>query len=495
MAGKISRVIVGMLVLALFAYLAYLVRPLFQWTIVNIFFVNFWFWVLCLPLLALATWLARVRFRGSGQSKAERRKAVVRIRLLWFATLAPLIIVFAVFSGAWTSTRMLNDISFATKSGVADTSLVRYMPYEVAFSYANSKQDDPTKRVGEMHAVQVGDDLLWIAPLTPNGMVNYFSDKQSGVVTVDSDGNVTVIKNTFQKAEHIGITDNLQWSFAGLHFLSRVPEVYYLPAGAEVLGIAPYVSFRLSFPVTVPYWGGVFVIHDDGSIEDLTPEQAMADPRLAGARLFPEVLARRYSEAYAYKNGIANVWFKHQDQPVIPEIAGPNQMPYLLPTTDGQKWVTLTEPYGPSQAVFKVLTIDAHTGKAEVSDLSKDNLIGPQKAYDFAKTRLTGYVWRDSEGGTYLLIEPRPIVRSGKLFWLYNITTFEYAGGGLFVVVDASTASVVSFSDRASFDLWLRTGALATEPDTETSRQELLDRIQKALDELQGLIKELEGTK
>jgi len=45
------------------------------------------------------------------------------------------------------------------------------------------------------------------------------------------------------------------------------------------------MSYRHVFSVQARFWGSVFVVHSDGQIDDLTPQQAVADARLIGSDL------------------------------------------------------------------------------------------------------------------------------------------------------------------------------------------------------------------
>ena len=62
------------------------------------------------------------------------------------------------------------------------------------------------------------------------------------------------------------------------------------------------------------------VVHPDGDIEDLSPEEAIKDERFEGERLYPERLARKVGDVWKYRNGYWNTWSAHEDEAVIPEI-------------------------------------------------------------------------------------------------------------------------------------------------------------------------------
>src|SRR5690606_32200879 len=123
-------------------------------------------------------------------------------------------------------------------------------------------------------------------------------------------------------------TDNIRWKAYKRHFFTDVAETtYVLGPDGEPLLLAPYISYE-GFWVKVPVLGGVYVVHPDGEIEDLSPEEARKRPFIvATGRLFPEALARRIQDSYQYKNGIWNRIFTHREQTVVADTES-SQQPY-----------------------------------------------------------------------------------------------------------------------------------------------------------------------
>ena len=192
--------------------------------------------------------------------------------------------------------------------------------------------------------------------------------------------------------------------------------------GEELLGIVPYISYKFSFPVMVPKWGGVMVVHPDGETEKLTPEEATEDPRFEGERLYPEQLARKVGDVWKYRNGYWNTWFAHEDEAVIPRIdaseepateasatldqaTSTGQMPFLIPTQEGPQWFLAAEPYGRSFSMYRAIYVDAHSGDISFFDPGTGSaLIGVNKALNYAKATFPNYQW----GQNAVILEPRP---------------------------------------------------------------------------------------
>lgn len=137
-----------------------------------------------------------------------------------------------------------------------------------------------------------------------------------------------------------------------------------LPGGGAV-AVAPYIGYR-GFPVRHRYWAGVYVLHQDGRLEDLSPREALARPDLvASGRLFPERLARQIGSAYGYRSRAGAVWTNHPRT----EVSDPsgNPQPYLTNVGGGRiDWVTVAHQAGDDGTVAAIFLTDASTGATEV---------------------------------------------------------------------------------------------------------------------------------
>lgn len=243
-------------------------------------------------------------------------------------------------------------------------------------------------------------------------------------------------------------------------FFAHHTNQYYVLDGEELLGVVPYISYGFSFPVMVPRWGGVLVVHPDGEVENLSPEEAVRDGRFEGERLYPEELARRVGDVWKYRNGYWNTWFAHENEARIPQIdasgeqAAPdqetaatsqgtsaNEMPFLIPTGEGPQWFSAAEPYGRSFSMYRGIYVDAHSG--EVTYFKPDTgsaLIGVNKALDYAKATFPNYQW----GQNAVILEPRPVVKNKTLYWMTTITNADKAGVNQTVMVNASEQGEVT---------------------------------------------------
>jgi len=448
--------------------------------------------------------IAGVLFFGVVQVDSEHGNGVTRTTIVGILAVLGLIF-YAFLSGAITNTYIIRDLEPAQLDALPETTEIRYLPMPVAERYGANKIQDPTHSLGDMDPLDTGTGTSWVAPRVPTGIWNSLTGQTDGFMIVNSDGSVDTIHQTMRYGEGMIITDNITWPLWKIHYTVDLPEFYYLRIDEEVLTIAPYIAYRFEFPVNVPYWGGVFVVHPDGQIEDLTPQAAVEDPRFEGQRLFPEELARRIGEAWAFRSGITNAWFTHVDQTEVPNISyEANQMPYLLPTAEGPKWFIGMEPYGPAYSIFKVLFVDAHDGSLQLYELpAESGMISPNQAGNYVKAAFPTYKWGD-ESGNLVAIEPRPLIKAGVLYWQMSITTNSHAGVTGTALVNAKNTDVIYFKDESELQRFMagtfsghQTEGTVTQNDGTTptnptgdlgemSESELWDLLRQVIAELES---------
>jgi hypothetical protein len=185
--------------------------------------------------------------------------------------------------------------------------------------------------------------------------------------------------------------------------------------GGRAIAVAPYLGYR-GFPVRRPYVRGVYVVHQDGTLEDLTPQQAMRRPELVrSGRLFPERLARRIAAAYGYG-----------PRPTAIDDPPGNPQPYLTNLGDGQvDWVTVGHPRGDDTTVSAVFLTDAARGITRVWHAPPGvHLLSNQGAVALAHQLDIPWDREDLTDGDETLryaVEPTPVFARGRLFYVVSI--------------------------------------------------------------------------
>jgi hypothetical protein len=489
-AGR--RMVTLLAVLAAVSALLWVTAPAFHWLWFG------WFWrhpTGCVLILAALALLFRARPRNWKKPGCT----------FWIVgALLPVGLIFYVnLAGGLARWYLVRDLQPQQLDALPETAGVRYLPMEVAERYARNKMQDSVYQVGDIDPLDADGQVDWVAPRVPNGLWNSFMIKSDGFVVVRPDGQVETIHQSMKYGEGMRITSNITWPLWRMHYTADLSEFYYVQVGKEVMALAPYVYYRYVFPVQVPYWGGVFVVHSNGQIEDLSPQQAIADPRFITQRLYPEALARAVGDAWGYRKGVPNAWFAHEDQTQLPSATDTgNQMPYLLPTAAGPRWFLGLEPYGPSWSIFKMLFIDARTGVIELQELPKEaGLIGPSSALGYVRSAFPTYNWykrgEKESSGDVIAIEPRPVIKDGVLYWQFSVTNTAYAGVRRTAFVNAGTNEVIYFENLSEIRQFLSgslqgQGAKAGEPATsgstdlsKLSDSELIRLLRQLTDELE----------
>lgn len=426
-------------------FLAWLVSPVFHGLVIALY-VSWPFVLVVVVGTVLGAYLWTI-----GDKDPAKLVAVV-------AAVAALAYLFV--SAPLRDLRYLDSIEAEQIEEMPDTTGLRFLPYDVAARFGLNTQDEPTLVLGDFEPLDNGEGGIdWVAPREPNGPWNSMVNNQDGVVVIQPDGSAESVSQEFKRGEGMALYRNVGWQLTREKFFAHHTNQYYVLDGEELLGVVPYISYGFSFPVMVPRWGGVLVVHPDGEIEDLSPEEAKKDGRFEGERLYPEELARRVGEVWKYRNGYWNTWFAHKDEAQIPQINPPedqgatdeqaatlqgtstNQMPFLIPTGDGPQWFLAAEPYGRSFSMYQGIYADAHSG--EVTYFKPDTgsaLIGVNKALDYAKAAFPNYQW----GINAVILEPRPVVKDETLYWMATITNADKAGVNQTVMVNASKQGEVT---------------------------------------------------
>ncbi|MDP9401658.1 MAG: hypothetical protein M3P39_12100, partial [Actinomycetota bacterium] len=359
---------------------------------------------------------------------------------------------------------------------------VRLVPREVAEQNASSAFNSPTETLTDFRIVRTPQGLRWTALRTPQGAFRIFTRKSQGLVELDAEQtarSLRQIDERLQVAPGLQITDNLRWRLLKRRFLVELSDPVGLetPQGPRV--IVPYVQHE-GLVVRRPTLGGVFVVAPDGSIEDLEPAEAARRPELAGSgRIYPDTLARQVQDSFAYRRGIWNAWFVHEDQTQISDTEL-NRQPYLVDFGPrlGAQWVTVAEPYGRAFAASAIFLTDATTGQVRVWRVPRRQaLSGNRRALQAVRAvSIPGIDFGEGAGGTgnFRVVEPRPIFIGGRLVYLASIIPTTANAVSKTVVVDAETNKLVQVFDNdrdpqaeAEIDRYLATGQLPDGPASD----------------------------
>lgn len=464
--------------------------PFLQPLFLGLFYEGLGFWIILLIVLTVAIAIPAIIFSSKRRDKDDDQAPGLILGLAIFLLgFFGLMVGAGILAGPLTKTHIYKSLTYEELAKLPQTSAVRYLPLEVASRFGATGLQDPGVKYGDADPIVDGNKVNWILTRVPKGFWNSWLRKADGFSIVHSDGTIETIRQEMTIGEGMLGTDNIMWKLRQSRYWSKVTEIYYLQENGEVIAVAPFLNYSFKFPVMVPRWGGVFLVHSSGEIERLSPDQAINHPLLKDARIFPETLARLYVESFAYKNGISNAFFTHADQLSIPEVGtSGNEMPFLVPTETGQKWFVATVPWG-AQGIYRIFFVDAITGEIEVFTLPNDGALkGPSAVREYVKTAFPTIDWN-----AFLIIEPRPVIEGDTLHWMFTITPSSYSGVKSTVLVNAATTQVLDLGAKPDDLLrFLETGSPATTPeegpDASARMQALIAQIQKDLEELNKLL-------
>lgn len=401
------------------------------------------FWIIAFAVVVLA-----IVVGGVLVFLDHEKIGIVAALVIFFIGGIAWIVIYGMFGGHWTKNYVYLQQTYYEIAELPDTTAVRFLPLEVAKEFGRSRIQEPRIQLADAQPIVVDNEVLWILARQPKGFFNQALRHADGFAIIDNQGKPEMIRQEMKFGEGMWGRDALSWQLRSRRYWSTVDEVYYLRTeGGEVLALAPYIDYSFHFPVMVPRWGGTFLVHSDGRIENLSPQEAMNHPDLEGIRVFPEAMARLRVEVFAYKNGIKNKAFSHRDQISIPDVSavvGGNEMPFLLPTSQGKKWFVGAVPWG-GEGIYRIFLVDARTGRVELFSLDQDtSLIGPSRARKFITTQ----AYPNFDWDQLIVLEPRPIIRGEEFYWMFTITSRAYTGVTDTVFVNASTSEAISFGSN-----------------------------------------------
>ena len=378
--------------------------------------------------------------------------------LLAFPALAFVLFVLgAALNGPLVGRAIVNATAYEAIDGLPPGGIVRLVPREVAEQNASSAFNSPTETLTNFRIVNTADGLVWTALRTPQGAFRIFTKKSEGLVELDAENTARKLRQVdarLQIAPGLQITDNLRWRLLKRRFLVRLEEPVGIPTPAGVRLVVPYLTYK-GILIRRPVLGGVFVVAPDGTIEDLSPQEAARRPELArSGRIFPDTQARRIQDAYQYRRGIWNAWFVHEDQTRVTDTET-NRQPYLVDFRAGglgPQWVTVAEPYGRAFAASAIFLTDAVTGRTRIWRVPRrTSLSGNRRALQAVRTvAIPGVDFGDGSpgSGNFRVVEPRPVFVQGRLVYLASIIPNSANAVSKTVVVDAETNKLVAIFDN-----------------------------------------------
>jgi hypothetical protein len=402
------------------------------------------------PELVIAAVVAGVVFvvvRGRVPGQAARSFAFAAGTVALFGA----VVIGSTYGAAALGQITVADASDRAELPTADADHPRIVPRAVANRYAsNSLQTSRFKATGGDVTV-VDNTTYWSYALSPDGTRNRYLEKQNGTVLVNMEQqgkSVRVVEGEMDAGIGMSVTDAYTWRLhkSGPYLVDYHDPFMVVEDGQQYIAVPytePVFGFRLPVPFTRPSWGGVALIDADGEIQHLSPEEAQANEVLRNQRLYPFELARQQVAATRYRNGIVNtlpVVGSHREEIELAPLPGEgNRQPFLTRTDEGLTYFVAAEPFGETQGLREVWTVDPRTGKFERFRTGDGStLVGPRKAADFVRQAA-----RTTDWSRFDPTEPIPTVIDGSLYWQLRVVPNDASGISYVAFVNADSTDVL----------------------------------------------------
>ncbi len=392
---------------------------------------------------------------------------------------------------AMTQKVIVTETPYTRMQIMPETSEIRVLPRDVAHRYMVDSLQKSKEKIGTVEILTMNGSMVWGAPRVPDGKILYYTQKNSGMMTTKATElrkDIMLYDQVFQKGDEMGFFDNIHWNLYKEKYFMTPTEINYVydDENQEFKMVIPFIRYAFSFPVMVPKLGGVFVVDSDGTIQTYTPAQAEALPLLNDTWIYPASLARVTVESYKYRLGVMNAFFYHEDEIEITDSNDTmNKQPYLMRTKEGLKWIIAAEPYGESYGIFKMFFIDARTGDVELYELDEESsLTGPVRAIDYVEQKFPTIDWFSTT-----VVEPRPYVIRGELYWMLSITPRDYAGVTYTVLLNAKTNEMHAFETKDAIEEFIY-GEIKSDETTDfdmSKDEKILEKIKKLEEDLREL--------
>ncbi len=457
--------------------LIYLWRPLFHPVFYDMFNSPsaFIFWSITL-LAALYLWfrppydtdqssittLVGALFEESNQDEFDS-SAVVKLSLFGVLVVVALVLagVYAVPANALEE-RTLAEQTMADGDAIEtfpsmNEENARIAPRPVADVQTRGSVSYRQFRLGTSDIARMEDGrLAWSYPIQPDGFRNMLFENQQGVLMSDmtrmEDREISAFDDTeFAIGEGMFLHRGSEWNLRSSDFWAKYHDdpVEFVHDGQ------PYMAFPKTghewhmtpVPHTTPTWEGVALLHPDGTIDHLSPDEARESDILDGQRLYPLYNTDRKMESLRYRQGIINQMDtigSHEDQvEVAPLPAGAgNEQPFVIDLEDEQmSYVTALEPYGAdTRGLDEVWFMDARTGEPTFFETGDQTLTGPERAMGIVRSEDPRTGWGDD----FVVVEPIPVIVDDELWWHSKVVPTDNTDISRNVFVNSETDEAIS---------------------------------------------------
>jgi len=323
-------------------------------------------------------------------------------------------------------------------------------------------------RLGPSDIARTEDGSLgWSYAIQPDGFRNRVVENQRGVLITGmtnlDERPIDVHEEDFEHGEGMFLHRSADWKLKSTDYIAVYnddpvefshegrPYMYYAKTGHE-WHLTP-------FPHTTPTWDGGALVHPDGTVDHLTPEEARNNDILDGQRLYPLTLTRTEMDSLGYRNGIVNqmpVVGAHKGEIEVaglPEGTG-NSQPFVIDLAgERMTYVTAMEPFGEdTRGLDEVWFADAETGAYTFFGTDAETLTGPERAMGIARSADSRTNW----GQNFVVAEPVPVTVDGDLWWHIKVAPTDFTDVTRNVFINAENGDAVEIRDDEAVRSFIR---------------------------------------
>lgn len=332
--------------------------------------------------------------------------------------------------------------------------------------------------------------LAWSYSIEPDGFRNKLYENQRGVMLSDmtsmEDREMSVADAEFEHGQGMFLQRSAKWNVIKSDFWA----MYYDEPIEFVHDGDPYIAYPKSghewhwgpIPHTTETWEGVALVHTNGTIEHLSPEEAQSSEILEGQRLYPLHTNIQKIGSLGYREGIVNqmgIIGAHKNEiefASMPAGTG-NSQPFVV-DMEGERmnYVAAMEPYGETtRGLDEVWFTDARTGEMKYYGTGDDTLLGPERAIGIVRSEDSRTNWaEDGSDNGFRTVEPVPTVVDDELWWHTKVVPADNTDVTRNVFVNAHSGEAIEIHDTQAVIEFIGDADLdnATEVGTEQPTEE-----------------------
>lgn len=348
----------------------------------------------------------------------------------------------------------------------------------------------------------------YVAPIDPSGLYQVLEKQNPGFMQLrdsrefahDQSLRIRRIDDPQKYGLDMQWFDNLERRLVWNDFFASYGKPHYLALDAsqpnKLTTVVPKIEYKWLFQLRI--WGGVVLVHADGKIEDLSKQQALADPRLKGKWIYPLELEERYIRAQNFSVGwgLLSPYVRVPGKLEIEKLSGSNQFPFLTQGADGNPYlVTATKGEGSARGLFRMYYRNAFTGDGSYYEFSQQETAYGAGAALERMSNIQGYAWSTGKGGgTIQATEPVYIKRPGdaQMYWKFTVTNLAHSGISATAVVPAAKPDEIKlYHTRDEFDLWLEGRIANSTPSVVDGTTGVKEKINAIITQIEAKLGEL----